>query len=459
MYGRTRTCPNSKGSGKSAQRLPLAQWQVLVKEAHPGYLSWEQWEANQARLQENVTNAGARRSPPREGPALLQGLVLCGLCGQRMQPRYTARRRHLWPYYVCPRQDIVGGRLTCQHIPGHAVDQAVSTLLIATVTPVALELSLAVQQQVQERIEQTDRLRKAQVERARYEAQLARRRYLQVDPDNRLVAGTLEADWNQNLLVLAEAEQEYERQKRADRLCVDEQQRQRVLALAQDFRQLWQDPGLPQRERKRITRLLIEDVTLIKQEEITIQVRFRGGATETLCVPKPLKVTQSRRTAPEIIGEIDRLLDRHPSHEIATLLQDRHLLTSEGHPFTTGAVDSLVHYHHLRSRYTRLREQGYLTLPEVAAQCGISSSEAWRRRKQGKLTGLLYGEAVSIKLCKRHFAWFTGNAPAGECPIAEQNGSALLSSLVTGPTSWSHSAGPCITTSALLLRSETSLAS
>lgn len=391
VYGRTRTCPNSKGSGKSAQRLPLAHWQVLVKGAHPGYLSWEQWEANQARLQENVTNAGARRSPPREGPALLQGLVLCGLCGQRMQPRYTARRRHLWPYYVCPRQDIAGGRLTCQHIPGHAVDQAVSTLLIATVTPVALELSLAVQQQVQERIEQTDSLRKAQVERARYEAQLARRRYLQVDPDNRLVAGTLEADWNQKLHVLAEAEQEYERQRRADRLCVDEQQRQRVLSLAQDFRQLWQDPSLPQRERKRIARLLIEDVTLIKQEQITVQVRFRGGATETLRLPKPLNATLSRRTAPDLVEEIDRLLDSHPSHEIAALLQDRRLLTSDGHCFTTSAVDRLVHYHHLRSRYARLREQGYLTLPEVADRCGISFSEIWRRRKQGKLTGMLYG--------------------------------------------------------------------
>jgi hypothetical protein len=308
-----------------------------------------------------------------------------------MHPRYTARRQHLWPYYVCPRQDLAGGPLTCQHLPGHVIDQAVSELLVATVTPVALELALAVQQQIQEQLEQADRLRRTQVERARYEAQLARRRYWQVDPDHRLVADTLEADWNQKLRALAEAEQDYERQRQADRLCLDESQRQRVQALAQDFRQLWQDPGLPQRERKRMVRLLLEDVTLVKQDQITIQVRFRGGMTEILRVPLPLNAYQKRRTTAGIVGEIDGLLEEHTSAEVAQLLNERQFRTTEGQPFTTAAVDRVVHNHHLRSRYVRLREQGYLTIAEVALREGTSCSEIWRRRKQGRLAGLPYG--------------------------------------------------------------------
>jgi DNA invertase Pin-like site-specific DNA recombinase len=391
VYGRTRKRPSADGSGSSVQRLPLAQWQVLVKEAHPSYVSWEQYEANQARLQENTTNDSHPHSPPREGPALLQGLVLCGLCGQRMHPRYTVRQQHLWPYYVCPRQDLAGGPLTCQHIPGHVIDQAVSELLVATVTPVALELALAVQQQIQEQLEQADRLRRTQVERARYEAQLARRRYLQVDPDHRLVADTLEADWNQKLRALAAAEQDYERQRQADRLRLDESQRQRVQALAQDFRQLWQDPGLPQRERKRMARLLLEDVTLVKQDQITIQVRFRGGMTEILRVPLPLNAHQKRKTAAGIVGEIDGLLEEHTSAEVAQLLNERQFRTTEGQPFTTAAVDRVVHNHHLRSRYVRLREQGYLTIAEVASREGMSCSEVWRQRKQGRCAGLPYG--------------------------------------------------------------------
>jgi hypothetical protein len=391
-YGRTHTRPRADGSGLSVQRLPVTEWAVLVKEAHPGYLSWEQYEAHQAQLRENTTYVRSQHGPPREGPALLQGLVWCGLCGQAMHPRYTARRQRLWPYYVCPRQDLAGGRLACQHIPGYAVDQAVSELLVTTVTSVALELALAVQQQMQERLEQADRLRRTQVERARYEAQLARRRYLQVDPEHRLVASTLEADWNQKLRALAEAEQEYERQRQADRLALDESQRQRVRALAQDFRQLWQDPRLPQRERKRMARLLLEDVTLVKADQITIYVRFRGGVTETLRVPVPLNACQKRKTDAGIVGEIDRLLDEYTAAEIAQLLNARQLRTVEDQPFTPAAIDRLVQNYQLRSRYVRLREQGYVTLAEVAARHGISCSEAWRRRKQGRLPGLAYGE-------------------------------------------------------------------
>jgi len=120
VYGRTTARKSVDGQRGAVRRLPPEEWQVLIKNAHPGYLTWDQYEANLAQLRENTTRPAVecRRSAPREGPALLQGLLLCGICGQRMHPRYTARGQHLWPYYECPRQDLDGGRLTCQHISG-----------------------------------------------------------------------------------------------------------------------------------------------------------------------------------------------------------------------------------------------------------------------------------------------------------------------------------------------------
>ena len=146
----------------------------------------------------------------------------------------------------------------------------------------AIQLAFAVQHEIQSRLDETDRLRRRQVERAQYEADQARYRYMQVDPANRLVADSLEADWNAKLRALGQAQHEYERKRDADRLVVDDQERERILALATDFPAVWSDPETPHRERKRMLALVIEDVTLIKQRQITAAVRFRGGATTTL---------------------------------------------------------------------------------------------------------------------------------------------------------------------------------
>jgi DNA invertase Pin-like site-specific DNA recombinase len=393
VYGRTTGRKSVDGQRRASRRLPQDQWQVLIRDAHPGYLSWQQYEANLARLRENTacTSAAGRRNAPREGPALLQSLLLCGICGQRMHPRYTARGKHLWPYYVCPRQDLDCGRLDCQHISGKALDDAVSELLLTTVTPVALEVALAVQDEIKKRIEEADRLRRAQVERARYEASLAQRRFMKVDPDNRLVAETLETEWNSKLRVLAEAEKEYQRQRQSDHLVRNDAQTGQILALATNFRQVWGNPALPHRERKRMLRLLIEDVTVIKRDWLTLHVRFRGGATQSLTIPVPLDAWHRRRTADRTVEQIDKLLDDYTCVEIAEILNRQGLQTGTGMPFTAEAVDRLIHGRRMRSRQTRLRERGYLTLPEVAAEMGISTSEVCRRRNDGLLAGFLYG--------------------------------------------------------------------
>ena len=225
VYGRTRTRRTLEG-GWVVEDVPREEWSVLIREAHAGYLDWDEYERNQRRLQDNCQAYGAdrRKSPPREGPALLQGLLICGCCGKRMTVRYHSRCGQLQPDYVCQREGIEHAEPICQHIPGASIDETVGNILLEALTPVTLEVALFVQEELQARLEEADRLRQQQVERSRYEAELARRRYLRVDPDNRLVADSLEADWNDKLKMLTEAQQLCDRQREQDRQAVSEQQ-------------------------------------------------------------------------------------------------------------------------------------------------------------------------------------------------------------------------------------------
>jgi DNA invertase Pin-like site-specific DNA recombinase len=391
-FGRSRTRKGVDGS-ETITWLPRDQWDTLIPGAHAGYIGWEEYEANQRRLRESAQAQGQdrRNSPPREGPALLQGLIVCGICGNRMTVRYHVYRRKLCPQYVCQMYGIEHGEPICQAVPGVGIDQAISALLVEAMTPMALEVALCVQQELQCRLEEVDQLRRQRVERARYEADLAQRRYMHVDPANRLVVDSLEADWNNKLRALAEAQQDYESQRQTDAEQVNEEERRRILALATDFPGLWSDPKIPDRERKRMIRLLVEDVTLLRGDQITLHVRFKGGACRTLTLPLPLNAWQRRLTRPEVVTEIDRLLDHHTNLQIATILNERGYRSGEGQRFKPHLVARLRCKYGLKSRYDRLRQAGLLTLRETARLLGITPQwvKAWRRH------GLLAAQAYN----------------------------------------------------------------
>jgi hypothetical protein len=257
------------------------------------------------------------------------------------------------------------------------VDQAVGDLLLEIMTPASIDISLAVQQELQSRLEETDRLRKQQVERARYEAELAHHRYLRVNPDHRLVADSLESDWNRKLSALQEAQQQYERESQKDRLAIDEELRTRLHTLATDFPRLWRDPNTPQRERKRLARLLLEDVTLIKKDQILVHIRFPGGTTRTLELPIPLN---PKLTPPSVVAEIDRLLDHHTCQAVANELNARGFTPGYGKSFHGPMVARIAKDHGLKTRWERLRKKGMLSLEEIGKRLGICSDQvkAWR---------------------------------------------------------------------------------
>ena len=393
VFGRTR---QSRGpNGRVSYRLvPRDQWHILLPDTHPGYISWEQYEHNQKILLDNAQAHGRdrRRSPAREGPALLQGLVLCGVCGDRMTVRYHSRQGRQQPTYVCQRDRIEYGGRICQHIPGAGIDEAIGELLLETVTPTALEVALRVQSELRRRVDEVDRLHRQRVDRARYEVELARRRFMQVDPDNRLVADALEADWNDRLRTHKQAQEQYEKQRDAVRIELSEEQRTRIATIATDFPALWRNPRTPHRERKRMVRLLIEDVTLVKRAQITVHVRFKGGATQALSLPLQPTAWQMRQTPRRIVAMIDRLLDSHTEGQIAAILNDRGHTSGSRKAFNRIMVQNIRRKYALKCRYQRLREAGLLTLEEIADLLEVHPQTVKTWRDSGLLLAVPFND-------------------------------------------------------------------
>ena len=383
-YGRQRSRKNVDGSTTYFQ-VPRDEWLVLIKDVHPGYITWEQYEENLRRIRQNAIayNVIDRKTPPREGPCLLQGLAICGKCGQRMTIRYKYQRKgRIDPVYLCQRHRIERWESSCQYIPGASIDEAISKLLLESVTPLTFEVALQVQKELQNRFNEADKLRKQQVVRAEYEANLARRRFMQVDPDNRLVADTLEAEWNEKLRHLQDASDYYETHRRRESDKLKNAQQKEVLKLAKDFPKLWKNPRTPVREKKRMIRFLIENVTMIRGENITLHVRFKGGATKTLKIPLPLKGWQYNLTDQKIVEIVDELLPDHTYSEIATILDKRGYKSGQGHRIDRNVVKGITHKYKLKTRFARLRATGKLTVDEVASLLGVTAATVRRWAKK-----------------------------------------------------------------------------
>jgi len=250
-----------------------------------------------------------------------------------------------------------------------------------------------VHDELEQRFDQADRLRKEQVERARYEAEAARRRYLRVDPDNRLVADALEADWNDKLRALTAAQDDYERRRSHDAAVLGPEQRERIAALATDFPAIWSATGTSDRDRKRMLRLLIEDVTLVKgQEAIAVHVRFRGGGHGVFRCHARLPAWKSWLTPTETVAQVDSLLAQHTEAEIATILNERGFRSGQGHRFHSKIVSSIRVKYRLKSRYDRLRERGMVTAEELSQTNGVSRQTVLRWRKHGFVQAHAYND-------------------------------------------------------------------
>ncbi len=401
VYGRRRYRRTADGKRTVQRKREHDDWLACIPNAHPSYISWEQFQENLKILEANGRPYElARTSPPREGAALLQGRAVCGRCGRHFRVRYVTRRGKQEAWYVCDRGHTTRGEPNCQSIAGKPIDKAIGALVTESMTPAAVALALEIRREIEARYQEADQLRGRAIERAQIEADLAQRRFMLVDPNNRLVADTLEGEWNNRLRALAEAREERERVRQRDEVVLDDAIRQRLVAMTADFRNLWDDPSMPNRERKRLLAYIIEDATLIKipAERITkIHVRFKGGKTETLAALNPKSSAQQIQTPSEIVELVDTLLDHHIYSEIADILNKKGLRPGgSARPgrsdarFTALRVAYLVHEYDLRPRYDRLRERGMLTKSEAAERLGIHEATVLRWAECGLVSRHAY---------------------------------------------------------------------
>ncbi|MCQ1774773.1 hypothetical protein NOI24_26070 [Neorhizobium galegae] len=282
--------------------------------------------------------------------------------------RYAARRGRQEAWYVCDRARSNRGEPLCQAIATPPVDEAIGMLIAEQMTPAAVELAIEVRKEIEARHEEADRLRCRAIERAQTEADLAQRRFMLVDPNNRLVADTLEGEWNGKLRILANAREERERVREQDQFILDKTVHERLVAMTADFKTLWTNPETPNRERKRLLAHIVEDVTLIKLPKrgtTKAHVRFKGGKTQTLVTISPKSPSQQVKTHPDVIQLIDKLLDVHIFSEIAEILNNQGYRPGSvsrrdqrNARFTTKRVTYLVREYKLRSRFHRLRIVG-----------------------------------------------------------------------------------------------------
>jgi len=300
--------------------------------------------------------------------------------------RYISRAGQPAPYDVCQRQGIATAQRICESLPGALLDAAVADVVLATVTPAALDVALEVWEELRARQAEVDRLRRAQVARTREEAELAQRQFLLVRPEHRLVADSLERQWNEALRRLAAAEEEYRRATTTTAPALTEADRARIHALASDLPRVWHDPRTPMRERKRMLRLLIEDVTLLRRERlIQLQLRWKGGATMTLDRPLPLSAPDLRRTPAAIVERIRELATEQTDGQVAATLNGHTLRSGTGQPFSRRVIRHIRQSYEIPGLAAHLQKAGWLTTAEIATQLRLHASTAKRWAREGLL--------------------------------------------------------------------------
>jgi DNA invertase Pin-like site-specific DNA recombinase len=354
VYGRTKTrrlClpgEEPRVKGRTRQVKP-EDWPFLIPGHHPAYITWDQFQRNQRRLDDNRTLPDQdRHGAPREGSALLQGIVRCGRCGRRMSVRHINNSKI--PSYECNSVHTRFAGKTCQSIRGDEIDAAVARALLEAMRPAQFEVSMAAFDQVAAQARQLDRQWGLTLERARYEAELVRRRFVAVDPENRLVARTLEREWNERLAEIERMERdETLRPQLASRL-VDPEERRRVLALAQDLSKVWHSPTTPQTARKQLLAYLIKDVTLARGETlIQVAIRWQTEACTVLEIPRPRRSYEVRRTDPAIVARIKVLTPDHTDSQIAALLDKEGFRSGTQGVMTAKKVQWIRHAYSLAS--------------------------------------------------------------------------------------------------------------
>ncbi|NWJ98920.1 MAG: recombinase family protein, partial [Chloroflexi bacterium] len=330
------------------ERRKLEDWPIILEGHHPGYVTWDVFVGNQKKLADNRTydpSQAGGAGAVHKGEALLSGIVRCGRCGRKMKVHYQKEGSFC---YQCEDRDGSSGSLfkLCQDVRGSRIDQAVASAVLEAIEPAELNVALGTLAQLEEESRQFERQWQRRIERSQYEADLARRRFVLVDPENRLVARNLEKEWNLKLAEIVSIEREYAEVSRDKaKIAVSASEREAILSLSHDLPQLWQAQSTTNAERKQLLRYLIADVTLLKEKEvetIRIVVRWQSGAVSELKIARIPTGRKHRPLNPEALKRMLELSATHSSGEIAEQLNGEGYQTSTGRAFSGSNVRMLL---------------------------------------------------------------------------------------------------------------------
>ena len=401
VYGRRRPDPLRRQPGSDrigTVAVAPEDWSICLKDAHPAYLDWDEFMANRRQLADNVGRYDAGRpGAPRKGSALLQGIVSCGRCARRMCLRYSGPNGD-YPVYVCVADSSSEGRPRCQEVRALAVDAEVERLILTALTPDRIALAVAALGEIEQETRAMERQWSLKRERARYDAERARRQYDAVEPENRLVARSLERVWEERLRRADQIEQEYNAWRREQAVSISESDRQEILALGEDLPRLWHAATTRSADRKQIVRLVIKEVTLDQKRRrgyVWIRVIWQTGAASEhwlqRCVQSYAQHADQDRLR-QRIAELNGL--QKMDGEIAAILNEEALRTAHGPPFS----GNMIHCLRKRWRIPTVKINGKTANPPqwpdgsysvqgAAAAIGITPQVIFDWLRRGWLTG------------------------------------------------------------------------
>lgn len=375
-FGRYHYAKEISSEGKIISRpkvRPMQDWQVKIDAHHEAYISWDEYLKNQEILQSNRTNGEPMivTGAAREGLALLQGLLLCGTCGRRLHPRYTGNGG-IYPTYQCNWRRREGlSTASCMSVRCADIDAVVVQRIFELLTPDQLQIAVQALTELEKRDAAISKQWQMKLERAEYEAQLAQRRYEEVDPANRLVAATLERKWNESLTRFEELKQSAAQIQHQAALSITAEQKSQIMSLAKDLPKIWKASTTQPQDRKRILRLLVNDITVEKvaSKSLLLHIRWHGGSSEDVPIQLPPNQPDVVRYSDEFVSEVSRLALDHSDPNIVEILNQQGRLSSTGKPFTVSMISWIRYKHNIPSP---TRNSDELTVSEVATKFGVS---------------------------------------------------------------------------------------
>ena len=429
IYGRThveRFVDENGNVRKRTRRRRQSDWPVFLRDHHEGFIHWKTFEDNQTRIQSNTRPRPHQSGGAvREGAALLQGLARCGRCGRKLLVSYSGK--YSTPAYHCPGNNIANGRGEyCMRVGGRQIDGAVARTFIAALAPAGIEAALLAAQQIEADQDAVVSQLKLQVERARYEVQRAERRYRAVDPENRLVARSLEAEWEKCLREYHAAETDLARHQAEKARVLSAEERTAILALGKDVERVWSAPSTTDRDRKELLRTLVEEVLLDvrrEEEKAHVVLRWRGGLLTELDVHLPRSHPSPIRTDEDIVELVRRLAVYYTDAVIAGILNRQGKTTATGMRFTANRVGSLrTHWQIPCFKASKQEPSGEIvTIDRAAEILGVAPSTVHRWLNDGFIAGeqLTPGAPWRIRITDELRTRFVDEMPPGYVAMLE----------------------------------------